>query len=69
MIQTKRFGDRYIRLVKDRRIHYTNDDITDPAILRVLEHVNGVFDKPKTTTIAEQNEIVKKIKNQKVKEG
>lgn len=69
VIQTKRFGDRYIRLVKDRRVHYVKDDITDPAILRVLEHVNGVFDKPKTTTIAEQNEIVKKIKSQKVKEG
>lgn len=69
VIQTKRFGDRYIRLVKDRRVHYVKDDITDPAILRVLEHVNGVFDKPKTTTIAEQNEIVNKIKSQKVKEG
>ncbi len=69
VIQTKRFGDRYIRLVKDRRVHYVKDDITDPAILRVLDHVNGVFDKPKTTTIAEQNEIVKKIKNQQVKEG
>ena len=69
VIETKRFGDRYIRMVKDRRIHYVKDDITDPAILRVLEHVNGVFDKPKTTSIKEQNEIVNKIKNQKVKEG
>lgn len=69
VIETKRFGDRYIRMVKDRRIHYVKDDITDPAILRVLEHINGVFDKPKTTSIKEQNEIVNKIKQQKVKEG
>lgn len=69
VIETKRYGDRYIRMVKDRRIHYVKDDITDPAILRVLEHVNGVFDKPKQTTTKEQNEIVNKIKKQNVKEG
>ena len=69
MIETKRFGDRYIRMVKDRRIHYLKEDITDPTILRVLEHVNGVFDKPRTTTLKEQNEIVNQIKKQNVKEG
>ena len=69
VIETKRFGDRYIRMVKDRRIHYLKEDITDPTILRVLEHVNGVFDKPRTTTLKEQNEIVNQIKKQNVKEG
>lgn len=64
VIETKRVGRNYIRRVTDRRIHYLRTDIDDQSILRVLDNVTGVFDRPTTTTRQKQQEIVKNIEQQ-----
>lgn len=61
VIYTQKLGKRYIRRVTDRRKHYQRDQIDDPKILKILDNVSGVFDKPVTTTRREQEQIVKKI--------
>lgn len=66
VIQTKRRGRNYVRRVVDRRKHYIRDDIKDKDVLKVLDAVVGVFDKPVKTTMAEQQKIVKSIEE---KEG
>lgn len=65
VIFTQRIGKKYIRRVTDRRKHYVREEIKDPAILRVLDNVNGVFDKPVKITNKEQNEIIKKMEDNK----
>ena len=70
VIQTKRRGKNYIRRVTDRRTHYVREEIDDKDILRILDNVVGVFDKPVKTPIKEQKKIVDKIETEKeVKEG
>lgn len=64
VIETKRVGRNYVRRVTDRRIHYLRTDIDDQKILRVLDNVTGVFDKPTNTTKEKQQEIVKNIEQQ-----
>lgn len=65
VIQTKRRGRNYIRRVTDRRTHYVRDEIIDKDILKILDNVVGVYDKPVKTTIKQQKEIVEKIDNNK----
>ena len=56
--------------LNDRRTHYVREEIDDKDILRILDNVVGVFDKPVKTPIKEQKKIVDKIETEKeVKEG
>jgi len=64
VIYTQRLGKRYIRRVTDRRKNYTREQIEDPKILKILDNVIGVFDKPITTSKKEAEKIVKKIEAQ-----
>ncbi len=59
VIETQRVGRNYIRKVTDRRKHYVRDQIEDEKILKILDNVNGVFDRPVKTTKEQQAEIVK----------
>lgn len=63
VIQTTRRGRNYIRRVTDRRTNYVRDDITDKDILRILDNVVGVFDKPINTKIEDQKKLIEKDGN------
>lgn len=69
VIYTQRIGKRYIRKVTDRRKEYIREQIDDPKILRILDNVPGVYDKPVQTSIAEQNKIIKQQEEQQQTEG
>jgi len=59
VIHTQRIGKRYIRKVTDRRKEYIREQINDPKILRILDNIPGVYDKPVKTSIEEQKKIIK----------
>lgn len=65
VIYTQRIGKKYIRRVTDRRKHYVREEIKDQAILRILDNVNGVFDKPIQVSAKEQNKIIKQMESDK----
>lgn len=61
MIQAKKVGRNYIRVVKDKRKNYERDQIEDERIQKILDTVNGAYVKPKKTDIKTQEKIVKKL--------
>ncbi|ALS03079.1 alpha/beta hydrolase [Enterococcus silesiacus] len=60
-IQCKKVGKNYIRVAKARRKDYMRDQVDDPAILKILDSITGVFGKSPKTTKKQQEAIVKEI--------
>lgn len=63
-IQCKKIGKNYIRSVKAKRKNYVRDEIDEPAILKILDSITGVFDRSQRTDRKTQDAIVKKIEEQ-----
>lgn len=61
VIHTQKLGKNYVRRVTDRRKNYQRDQIDDDKILKILDNVVGVFDKPSVTTKKDAEKIVKEI--------
>lgn len=64
MIQCKKIGKNYIRVVKDKRKNYQRDQIEDVNILAILDTVTGAFERSRTTDKATQDKIVKKMEQE-----
>ncbi|MGG1481438.1 AAA family ATPase [Bacillus smithii] len=66
-ILCKKVGKNYIRRAVERRKAYRREWIEDERILKILETIIGVFDKPTVTTPEKAKEIVEKMdQNQEV---
>ncbi len=61
IIQCKKVGKNYIRVVKARRKDYMRDQVDDQNILKILDTVTGVFGKSAKTTKKQQEAIVKEL--------
>ena len=61
MIQAKKVGKNYLRIVKEKRKNYQRDKIDDERILKILDNLTGAFDKSQRTNKKKQDEIVKKL--------
>lgn len=64
MIQAKKIGKAYIRVVKDKRKNYEREKIEDERILKILETITGAFEKSKSLDKKAQDKIVKKIEKE-----
>lgn len=64
MIQAKKVGKNYLRLVKMKRKNYDRDGIEDERILSILDTLTGAFEKSKRTSKKKQDEIAKKLEKQ-----
>ena len=61
MIQAKKVGKNYLRIVKEKRKNYQRDKIDDERILEILDTLTGAFDRSQRTNKKKQDEIVKKL--------
>jgi len=61
MIQAKKVGKNYLRIVKEKRKNYQRDKIDDERILKILDTLTGAFDRSQRTNKKKQDEIVKKL--------
>jgi len=61
MIQCKKVGKNYIRVVKARRKDYMREQVDDKNILKILDTITGVFGKSAKTTKKQQEAIVKEL--------
>ena len=64
MIQAKKVGKNYLRIVKEKRKNYQRDNIDDERILEILDTLTGAFDKSQRTNKKKQDEIVKKLEEE-----
>lgn len=64
MIQAKKVGKNYIRVVKDKRKNYQRENIDDEHILSILDTITGAFEKSRKTTKTVQDKIVKKLEKE-----
>ncbi|MGG3987710.1 AAA family ATPase [Bacillus smithii] len=60
-ILCKKVGKNYVRRAVERRKAYRREWIEDERILKILETIIGVFDKPTVTTPEKAKEIVEKM--------
>lgn len=65
LIQAKKVGKNYIRVVKDKRKNYQRDQIENEHILSILDSVTGAFERSRKTSKDVQEKIVKKIEQEK----
>ncbi|KAA9242193.1 MULTISPECIES: AAA family ATPase [Aerococcus] len=61
MIQTKKIGKNYIRVVKKKRKNYDREKVDDDRILKILDTITGAFDRSQSTSKKRQDEIVKQL--------
>lgn len=64
MIQAKKVGKNYLRIVKEKRKNYQRDKIDDERILEILDTLTGAFDRSQRTNKKKQDEIVKKLEEE-----
>lgn len=64
MIQAKKVGKNYLRIVKEKRKNYQRDNIDDERILEILDTLTGAFDRSQRTSKKKQDEIVKKLEEE-----
>lgn len=64
MIQAKKVGKNYLRIVKEKRKNYQRDNIDDKRILEILDTLTGAFDRSQRTNKKKQDEIVKKLEEE-----
>lgn len=64
MIQAKKVGKNYLRIVKEKRKNYQRDKIEDERILEILDTLTGAFDRSQRTNKKKQDEIVKKLEEE-----
>lgn len=64
MIQAKKVGKNYLRIVKEKRKNYQRDKIDDDRILAILDTLTGAFDRSQRTNKKKQDEIVKKLEEE-----
>lgn len=64
MIQAKKVGKNYLRIVKEKRKNYQRDNIDDERILEILDTLTGAFDRSQRTNKKKQDEIVKKLEEE-----
>ena len=64
MIQAKKVGKNYLRIVKEKRKNYQRDKIDDERILKILDTLTGAFDRSQRTNKKKQDEIVKKLEEE-----
>lgn len=64
MIQAKKVGKNYLRIVKEKRKNYQHDKIDDERILEILDTLTGAFDRSQRTNKKKQDEIVKKLEEE-----
>jgi len=64
MIQTKKIGKNYMRIVKAKRKNYQRDKIDNEQILTILDTVTGAFEKSRRTDKQTQERIAKKMEQE-----
>ncbi|MBA5746558.1 AAA domain-containing protein [Aerococcus sp. 150760007-1] len=64
MIQAKKVGKNYLRIVKEKRKNYQRDNIDDERILEILDTLTGAFERSQRTNKKKQDEIVKKLEEE-----
>jgi len=67
MIQTKKIGKNYVRIVKAKRKNYQREKVSDERILNILDSVTGAFEKSRRTDKQTQERIVKKMEQEEEK--
>lgn len=60
-VQCKKIGKNYIRVVKAKRKNYVREEIDNGEILKILDTINGVFERSQRTNRQTQDELVKRI--------
>ncbi|MGF3066623.1 AAA family ATPase [Facklamia sp. P12950] len=68
MIQAKKIGKNYIRVVKDKRKNYKRENIDDERIITILDSVSGAFEKTRKTDRTVQEKLVKKMEEEEEKQ-
>lgn len=64
MIQAKKIGKKYLRITKDKRKNYDRAKIADERILKILDTVTNAFERSRSVTKEEQDQIVKKLEDE-----
>src|SRR5690625_5156789 len=63
-ILCRKVGKNYIRRAVDKRKNFDRDKVDDERILNLLDTVSGAFDRSKSTSIKQQEQIVKELEEQ-----
>lgn len=64
MIQCKKVGKNYIRVVKDKRKNYDRNQIDDKNTVSILDSITGAFERSRQTDKKVQDAIVKKLEKE-----
>ena len=64
MIQCKKVGKNYIRVVKDKRKNYNRNQIDDKNTVSILDSITGAFERSRQTDKKVQDAIVKKLEKE-----
>lgn len=61
MIQCKKIGKNYIRVVKDKRKNYVREQIDDERTIKILDSITGAFERSRPTDKKTQDALVKEM--------
>ncbi|MHB0809301.1 MAG: AAA family ATPase [Facklamia hominis] len=61
MIQCKKIGKNYIRVVKDKRKNYVREQIDDERTIKILDSITGAFERSRSTDKKTQDALVKEM--------
>ena len=61
MVQAKKVGKNYVRMLKMKRKNYNRDEIDDPKILAILDTITGVFERSRSVDKQTQDKIVEEL--------
>ena len=61
MIQCKKIGKKYIRVVRDKRKNYVREQIDDERTIKILDTITGSFERSRSTDKKTQDALVKEM--------